>query len=120
VLVSGPVHGTLTFNSDGSFTYTPNPNYNGADSFNYKASDGGLTAMWPQVSLTVNTVNDAPVAAAGLDRQNGEGGRGYVRCVSSFDVDGDNLTYFWDFGDGNLRQRHGAIRPCRPGNLHVT
>ena len=35
-----PGHGTLTLNADGSFTYTPAANYNGTDSFTYKANDG--------------------------------------------------------------------------------
>src|SRR5205085_2724481 len=42
VLVSGPAHGTLTLNSNGSFSYTPAANYNGTDSFTYKANDGAL------------------------------------------------------------------------------
>src|SRR5262245_27241484 len=33
VLVSGPSHGTLTLNADGSFTYTPSADYNGTDTF---------------------------------------------------------------------------------------
>src|SRR2546425_2590286 len=40
ILVNGPAHGTLSLNSDGSFTYTPALNYNGPDSFTYKANDG--------------------------------------------------------------------------------
>jgi hypothetical protein len=44
VLVSGPIHGTLTLNTDGSFTYTPTPNYFGPDSFTYQANDGSLAA----------------------------------------------------------------------------
>src|SRR5262249_23146950 len=40
VLVQGPAHGELSLNADGSFTYTPNADYNGADSFTYKANDG--------------------------------------------------------------------------------
>src|SRR6185503_15625964 len=40
ILVSGPTHGTLTLNADGSFTYTPATNYTGPDSFTYRASDG--------------------------------------------------------------------------------
>src|SRR5437667_6711322 len=40
ILVNGPAHGTLSLNSDGSFTYSPALNYNGPDSFTYKANDG--------------------------------------------------------------------------------
>ena len=40
-LVSGPAHGTLTINADGSFIYTPEANYNGTDSFTYMAMDDG-------------------------------------------------------------------------------
>src|SRR5207247_5239205 len=40
VFVSGPSHGTVTLNSNGSFTYTPAANYNGPRSVAYHASDG--------------------------------------------------------------------------------
>src|SRR5437773_851153 len=39
VLVSNPSHGTLTLNGDGSLVYMPALNFNGTDSFTYKASD---------------------------------------------------------------------------------
>ena len=58
-----PSHGTLTLNANGSFTYTPDANYNGADSFTYKANDGTADSNVATVSLTINPVNDAPVAA---------------------------------------------------------
>jgi large repetitive protein len=63
VLVSGPAHGMLTLNSNGSFSYTPAANYNGPDSFTYKANDGALDSNVPTVSITVNPVNDAPTVA---------------------------------------------------------
>src|SRR5262249_27211050 len=62
VLVSGPSHGVLSFNADGSFTYTPSANYNGSDSFTYKANDGQADSNVATVAITVNAVNDAPVA----------------------------------------------------------
>src|SRR5262249_43150971 len=58
---SGPAHGSLTLNADGSFSYTPAANYNGPDSFTYQASDGSLTAS-ATVNITVIPVNDPPVA----------------------------------------------------------
>jgi VCBS repeat-containing protein len=61
-LVVGPTHGTLTLNANGSFTYRPATNYNGPDSFTYRASDGSLNSAITTVTLTVNAVNDAPVA----------------------------------------------------------
>jgi VCBS repeat-containing protein len=63
-LVTGPAHGTLTLNTNGSFTYTPAANYHGSDSFTYRAYDGSAYSGVATVSLTVNAVNDAPVAAA--------------------------------------------------------
>src|SRR5207244_10387317 len=64
LLVSGPAHGVLTLNPDGGFSYSPNPDYNGADSFTYKVSDGALESAPATVHITINAVNDAPVAAA--------------------------------------------------------
>ena len=62
-LVSGVSNGILVFNSNGSFTYTPNANFNGTDSFTYQVSDGSLTsAGTATVTLTVNSVNDDPIA----------------------------------------------------------
>ena len=63
ILVAGPSHGTLTLNANGSFTYASAANYNGSDSFTYKANDGSLDSNVATVSLTINAVNDAPVAA---------------------------------------------------------
>ena len=62
MLVSGPAHGSLTLNADGSFSYTPALNYNGSDSFTYKVNDGSLDSNIATVNLTINSVNDAPIA----------------------------------------------------------
>ncbi len=55
--------GNLSFNtSTGAFTYTPNENSNGLDSFIYTASDDNGTSAPAIVTLSVSPVNDAPVA----------------------------------------------------------
>jgi VCBS repeat-containing protein len=59
-IVTGPAHGVLTQNADGSYTYAPDANYNGADSFTYLANDGLLDSNIATVSLNVTAVNDAP------------------------------------------------------------
>ena len=62
VKVSNPLYGTLTLNPDGSFTYTPNADFNGADNFNFVANDGLVDSNVATITITVNWINDAPVA----------------------------------------------------------
>jgi CSLREA domain-containing protein len=62
-LVIQPVHGVLTLNANGSFSYAPDANYHGPDSFSYRVSDGAVSSPSTAVSLTVNSVNDLPIAA---------------------------------------------------------
>src|SRR5882724_2978117 len=59
-IVGGPAHGALTLNPDGSFTYTPDANYSGADSFTYGVDDGHGGTDTATVHLTVTAVADAP------------------------------------------------------------
>ena len=58
--VSGPTHGVLTFTSNGSFTYRPDRNYAGQDTFTFKTSDGSRESNI--ATVTINTTNQAPVA----------------------------------------------------------
>ncbi len=63
ILVTGPSHAAdFTLNSDGSFSYTPSANFNGTDSFTYKANDGSSDSNVAMVTIAINSVDDAPVA----------------------------------------------------------
>src|SRR5690606_5178359 len=53
VLGTGASNGTVTLNADGSFTYTPNAGYTGADSFTYMANDGTADSGLALVSINV-------------------------------------------------------------------
>jgi large repetitive protein len=95
-VVSGPAHGQLNLNADGSFTYTPAADFNGEDFFTYKATDGALDSGAAKVAITVEAVNDAPVARDLA----GEGGRVTTPedtpkdiTLEASDVDSTNLTF---------------------------
>ena len=60
VKVINPSHGTLSLNSNGSFTYTPTAGYHGTDGFTYKANDGSLDSNVATVSLTINADTTPP------------------------------------------------------------
>ncbi len=61
-LVAGPSNGTLALIANGSFTYTPNHNFNGTDTFTYLANDGFSDSSVATVFINVTAINDAPTA----------------------------------------------------------
>ncbi|MCF6391655.1 cadherin-like domain-containing protein, partial [Mycobacterium sp. MBM] len=91
-LVDGPAHGTLTLNTDGSFTYTPNADFNGADSFTYTATDGTATSSVATVSITVDPVNDTPVTAGDTFTTDEDTVLNGNVLTNDSDTDGDTLT----------------------------
>jgi hypothetical protein len=56
--VENVTNGKLVFHFDGSFTYTPNPNYFGTDSFTYYASDGEDISNIAVVEITISAVDE--------------------------------------------------------------
>jgi hypothetical protein len=74
VIVSGPSHGILILNNNGSFSYTPTPNYIGRDSFAYMATDGIDRSNVATVTITVSS--ELPVSESGSSGAGGGGGRG--------------------------------------------
>ncbi len=110
VLVTGPSHGTLTLNPNGSFTYTPDANYNGGDSFSYRPNDGTANGPPTTVTLTVNAVNDAPAnLVIDSDRVNEGAPAGtIVGTASANDVDGDPIIWSLSGADAGLFQIDGS------------
>lgn len=99
ILVTGPSQAVaFTLNSDGSFSYTPNSNFNGSDSFTYKANDGDLDSNTVSVSITINPVNDAPAINSVVPSSATEDLL-YTYNATSTDGDGPGAT--WSLGVGN-------------------
>lgn len=55
-------NGSINFNNNGSFIYTPNLNFNGVESIEYQVCDPGQLCDIGLLSITVNPINDVPVA----------------------------------------------------------
>ncbi|MEQ9168507.1 MAG: Ig-like domain-containing protein, partial [Fulvivirga sp.] len=92
--VVSPVNGVVTIATDGGFTYTPNENYFGTDAFEYEVCDNASPSQCSTalVDITVNAVNDAPVAVADvIITAQGTKATGNVLSNDS-DVDGDLLV----------------------------
>ena len=88
--LTAPANGTLVDNGDGTITYTPDPDWNGTDSFGYTVSDGVATAT-ASVTVTIAPVNDFPVAAADATSVVEDGVVTVDVLANDVDVDGDTL-----------------------------
>ena len=90
-IVTQPSNGVIAID-EAIATYTPNTDWNGTDTFTYKANDGALDSNIGTVSVIINSINDIPIAndiSLSTDEDiviNGV-------SLSGTDVDGDNLTY---------------------------
>ncbi len=95
ILVSGPAHAAaFTLNSDGSFSYAPAANYNGPDSFTYKARDAvGAESNTVTVNLTVAAVDDLPtIAVVGGGQCIGDNAGRITLALTDLDTPAANLT----------------------------
>ncbi|MBW1880159.1 MAG: tandem-95 repeat protein, partial [Deltaproteobacteria bacterium] len=87
-----PVHGTVLVAANGTITYTPNDDFNGDDAFLYEVIDGQGGSDVAIVEVTVDPVNDAPVAADDGARTDEERTIAIAVLANDTDVDGDSLT----------------------------
>ncbi|HET9771605.1 MAG TPA: Ig-like domain-containing protein, partial [Acidimicrobiia bacterium] len=65
-MVTLPAHGDIEPHENGTYTYTPEENYNGTDSFTYKANDGTVDSNIATVTITITAVDDPSVPSDGV------------------------------------------------------
>jgi large repetitive protein len=107
-----PAHGTLTLDAMQSITYVPDPGYIGRDGFTYSISNGGNPRSSATVSIEIQEVNDAPVAAP--DAATGDEDSEIVIDVLANDTDeeGGDLSVDSVASPGN-----GKARIRKDGNI---
>lgn len=88
--VTDPTHGSVSFNNNIA-TYTPTNGYTGADSFTYKVNDGTVDSNIATVTISVETMNHAPVADA-VSASTNENTEKAITLAGT-DSDGDLLNY---------------------------
>jgi VCBS repeat-containing protein len=92
---TSPAHGTLTMNSDGTFTYLPNARYSGSDSFQYTIAGSNARSLTATATVTVTVgtvvwyVDDAKSAVG-----NGESGSPFSTLAAATAAAGTNSVIF--------------------------
>ncbi|WP_315123752.1 Ig-like domain-containing protein, partial [Comamonas antarctica] len=108
---SDPGNGSVVVRADGSYTYTPNQDFNGTDRFEVTVDDGQGGRTTATVTVMVTPVNDAPQAdplAVKTNDGTPVGGK-----VTGSDVDGDALS----FGAGPKGPDHGTVTIAPDGSF---
>ena len=92
--VTNVANGSLVLNTDGTFSYTPDANFNGTDSFVYRLLDGQGGTDTGTVTITVNAVNDAPTVADVVRAAPFEDDAPFVLdlLAGAADIEGDTLA----------------------------
>ena len=103
----GAAHGAIVFHADGSYTYNPVHDFNGSDSFSFKANDGQLDSNVATVGLAVNAVNDAPVAVNGSASGNED--TAINGTLSATDVDNTSAALSYNLVGTNGGAAHGTV-----------
>ncbi len=97
-------HGTVSCLGGGACTYTPDPGYNGPDSFQYSISDGHGGSDVGLVSVTVTGLNDDPIAVGDSLTTDADTPGQLDVLANDSDADGDDLSV-----TGSANGAHGAV-----------
>jgi VCBS repeat-containing protein len=109
---TNPSHGTVSIDSaTGGYTYTPNANYNGSDSFEVTVADGKGGTTTITIPVTVTAVNDAPVAQATTASGNEDN---IIVSLSGTDIDVQSASFKLSIlpANGKLLQQLCWDRHC--------
>jgi VCBS repeat-containing protein len=103
----GATHGTVTMNPDGTYTYTPAANYNGSDVFTYKLCDADGDCSNATVTITINPVDDSPIAENDVNTTNED--TPVTGNAASNDTPSGDCANTWSLVGPNGGATHGTV-----------
>lgn len=115
VTAASAQHGQVVINEDGTLSYTPDPDYHGSDRISYEVSDGVGGFSSATVHMTVNPVNDAPVAVDDHASTVMDAPVVIDLIGNDTDVDGDELSIL-----GTPTSPDGQVSVSRDGTILFT
>ena len=103
ILVTDVDFGTLTLHQNGNFTYLPNENFDFIDSFTYVVNNGTHNSNNATVTISVNPINDAPVAQDDHTETQQNVPISIDILENDFDVDNDSLNILLEINPSETR-----------------
>ena len=110
-----PGNGTVTWRRTAASPTRRRPNFNGTDSFTYTVSDGTAVSNVATVTITVNAVNDAPVAVNDAATTTEETAVSGNVLTNDTDVDGHDAD-----GDARRGPANGTVTLAADGSFTYT
>jgi gliding motility-associated-like protein/uncharacterized repeat protein (TIGR01451 family) len=114
----GAAHGTVIMNTDGTYTYTPDPDFNGTDLFNYYLCNLNGDCSQATVTITVTPVNDLPVAVnnAATTREDTP----ISNSAANNDTPSGDGGNIWSLNGVNGGAAHGTVTMTADGSYIYT
>ena len=94
----GPANGTVVVNPDGSYSYTPNDDWSGTDTFTYTIDDGDGGVTTATATVDVEAVADAPTLSATVEEITTSGDDDFPE----FDHDLSNVVMYLEDENGDI------------------
>jgi len=113
IMTTKPRNGTLSLEPNGSFVYTPNPNFNGNDSFVYKVNDGTVDSIEQNVIVTVTAINHRPIPT--FTKLTVQEDTTKIATLTAIDDDNDTLTF-----SVIVQPQNGILSLEKNGNFSYT
>lgn len=112
-IISGPNNGTFMNNGNGTFNYTPNPNFCGSDTVYYEVTDGSLVTV-DMLIIIVNCINDAPLNGNEYITMNEDnsGSTANNLLANNSDIEGDFLfvgNFYYSGSNGYVHNSNGTV-----------